>query len=471
MDSPDWWADWFKRGDWSAWRAFLAATFALPIEDTSIYRECTGRVDLPTEPAKEAWAICGRRGGKSRIMALVGAWLSVFVDVLSYLAPGEVGTVMIIAANKAQARSAMRYLKAFILDHPKLRQLVTREDKFTLELSNRVAIEVTTASFRTTRGYTVLAVIADELAFWMDDEESANPADEIITALRPAMATMPHSLLMVATSPYARRGPVWDAYRAHYGKDADPVLVWKAPTRTMNPGVPQAIIDDAYEKDPANAASEYGAEFRSDIEAFITREVVEAVTSFGCQERPYAAGTHYVGFVDPSGGSADSFTLAIAHKDADGRAVLDAVREKKPPFSPDQVTAEYAALLKSYRVSRVRGDRYAGEWPRERFREYGITYEPADKPKSDIYRDILPLLNSGKADLLDHSRLLAQLCGLERRTARSGKDSIDHAPGAHDDIANAVAGALDQAAGKRRGLRITDEVLASLDRGLAYARS
>jgi hypothetical protein len=38
--------------------------------------------------------------------------------------------------------------------------------------------------------------------------------------------------------------------------------------------------------------------------------------------------------------------------------------------------------------------------------------------------------------------LIAQLLGLERRTARSGKDSIDHAPGGHDDVANAAASAL-----------------------------
>jgi len=64
----------------------------------------------------------------------------------------------------------------------------------------------------------------------------------------------------------------------------------------------------------------------------------------------------------------------------------------------------------------------------------------AQKPKSDLYRDLLPAINSRKIDLLDHPRLLTQLVGLERRTARGGRDSIDHAPGAHDDLANAVAG-------------------------------
>jgi hypothetical protein len=117
-----------------------------------------------------------------------------------------------------------------------------------------------------------------------------------------------------------------------------------------------------------------------------------------------------------------------------------AFSERRPPFSPEDVVAEFAALLRSYQISRVTGDRYAGEWPRERFRVHGISYEPAQRPKADLYRDLLPAINSRKIDLLDDARLLTQLVGLERRTARGGRDSIDHAPGAHDDMANAVAG-------------------------------
>ncbi len=88
------------------------------------------------------------------------------------------------------------------------------------------------------------------------------------------------------------------------------------------------------------------------------------------------------------------------------------------------------------------GDRYAGEWPRARFREHGIEFEQSARPKSDLYHDLLPLLNARRVELLEQPRLAAQLVGLERRTARSGRDSIDHAPGGHDDVANAVAGVL-----------------------------
>jgi hypothetical protein len=55
---------------------------------------------------------------------------------------------------------------------------------------------------------------------------------------------------------------------------------------------------------------------------------------------------------------------------------------------------------------------------------------------------LLPLLNSRRVQLLDDRRLISQFHGLERRTARGGKDSIDHGPGQHDDLANSVAGAI-----------------------------
>jgi hypothetical protein len=227
----------------------------------------------------------------------------------------------------------------------------------------------------------------------------------------------------------------------------------------MNPTVPLAFIEEAYEADPAYAAAEYGAEFRTDVETFVAREVVDAAVVIGRHELQPARGIHYVAFTDPSGGSADSMTLAIAHRDRDGRAILDALRERRPPFAPESTVYEFAQLMRSYGISTVMGDRYGGEWPRERFRVNGISYEVADKPKSDFYRDLLPFLNSGRVELLDHPRLVSQLCGLERRTSRAGKDSIDHAPGGHDDVANSVAGVTWRAIGGPGPLVITQELL------------
>jgi hypothetical protein len=159
---------------------------------------------------------------------------------------------------------------------------------------------------------------------------------------------------------------------------------------------------------------------------------------------PPEPGVVYFAFVDPSGGVSDSMTLAIGHLGAGDMLILDVVYEARPPFNPEQAAAECAVLCRRYDVTRVVGDRYGGGWPVARFREHGIEYEQSARPKSDLYVDLLSLINGGRIELLDLPRLSAQLCGLERRTSRQGKDSVDHAPGGHDDLANAVAGCLVQ---------------------------
>ena len=199
--------------------------------------------------------------------------------------------------------------------------------------------------------------------------------------------------------------------------------------------------------------AEYMAEFRTDIEGFVSREAVEACVDWGALERGPLDGRRYVAFVDPSGGSADSFTLAIAHKEGE-TGILDCIREVRPPFSPEAVVAEFADLLKRYRVTKIAGDRYAGEWVREPFRVRGISYQPSEDPKGVLYLNLLPLINSGKVRLLGNKRLVTQLIQLERRTSRGGRDSIDHAPGGHDDVANAVAGALLAATAKKPKMRM-----------------
>jgi hypothetical protein len=433
-------APWFKRGEWQAWFSFFAALFALEMtpEQRRIYRQCTGRKSLPTQPAREGWLVCGRRAGKSFALAIIAVFLAAFHDYRQYLAPGERGTVLVIATDRKQARTIFRYVRALLLHVPLLARMVMRETADTFDLNNRVSIEISTASFRSTRGYTIVAALCDELAFWQS-EDSSSPDFEVLNALRPGMSTIPNAMLLCASSPYARRGALWSAHRKHFGQDGDPVLVWQAATRVMNPSVPQSVIDDALERDPASAAAEYLAQFRTDVEAFVSREAVEACISLGIRERPPILNINYRAFVDPSGGSSDSMTLGIGHKEGNS-LLIDALRERRPPFSPDDVVQEFAALLKTYSVSAITGDRFGGEWCREPFRKLGIRYEVAAKPKSDLYRDLLPVINSRRVDLLDHERTTSQLVGLERRTARSGRDSIDHAPGGHDDLCNVLAG-------------------------------
>ncbi|MGV8954686.1 MAG: terminase large subunit domain-containing protein, partial [Cypionkella sp.] len=319
MDEEALFAPWFRgRETWLAWRSLIAALFGLPMTPAmlDVFKECTGRSEAPTAASEEGWLVTGRRGGKSRVMALIAVFLACFRSYSEYLAPGERATILVLAADKRQARTVLRYIKGMMEAVPMLRKKITGETAWSLDLDNMVSIEIATASFRTSRGYSFAAVICDEIAFWRNDADAAEPDFEILDAIRPGMATIPGSVLLCASSPYARRGALWDAFKRWYGKDDKP-LVWKASTRRMNPTVPQTVIDRAMERDEASARAEYGAEFRTDIEALFTREAVAAVVEPKCLERPYDSAYHYVAFVDPSGGSADSMTLAIAHAEGD----------------------------------------------------------------------------------------------------------------------------------------------------------
>ena len=191
-----------------------------------------------------------------------------------------------------------------------------------------------------------------------------------------------------------------------------------------------------------HSTAEYLSEWHDDLSSFISRSLLEAAIDTNVLVRPPVTDTKYFAFADPSGGSHDSFTLGIAHRDKDGSIVLDLLYERHAPFNPSEVVAEIAALLKTYRCSHLVGDKYAAGWVVEAFAKVGITYRHSDVDRSAIYLDCLPLFTSGRARLIDSPRLVAQFSALERRTFPTGKDRVDHGRAGRDDACNAAAGAL-----------------------------
>jgi hypothetical protein len=426
---------------WTAWKVFLKALFGLPMDSTqhALFAECTGRPEPNREGHNEAWLVCGRRSGKSFTLALIAIYLAGFKDWRASFAPGEVGTIMILAQDRRQARVIMRYCIGLLKAVPMLAPLIESETRETITLRNRIAIEIHTASFRSTRGYTLVAALCDELAFWTTDEYASEPDYEVLNALRPGLSTIDGAMLLCASSPYAKKGALFDSYTKHFGKDGDPVLVWQAPTRRMNPTVAQRVIDEATEADPANASAEYGAQFRSDLESFIAREAVLACVETGLRERPPVPGIKYQCFTDPSGGSNDAMTCAVGHLEGT-TVVVDALREVPAPFDPVSATQEFVELFKRYNIRRTNGDRYAAQWCAQAFEKAGCEYKHCDLNRSGLYLNLLPHLNSKTIKLLDHPRSINQICSLERSTRRGASDSIDHPRGQHDDVANAIAG-------------------------------
>tara|TARA_R110001592_G_scaffold44411_1_gene142956 strand:- start:1002 stop:2462 length:1461 start_codon:yes stop_codon:yes gene_type:complete len=438
MTDPALFGEQFGGDSFKAWRALLAGFYGLELSEDELphWQALTNRESAPEAAHDELYLIIGRRGGKSQAAALLAVFHACFIDYTARLSPGEVATVLCLAADRKQARSVFRYITGLMNANPMLQRLIVKESAETLELSNRVIIEVGTASFRATRGYTFAAVIADEIAFWRD-ADSANPDHEILNAVRPGLATLDGPLLCLS-SPYAKKGVLFENYRDHYGNDS-PVLVAQAATRYMNPTLPQKIVDAALKRDPDAAKAEYLAEFRSGIEGFVTRDLIDRCTRSQPLIIPYQSGVRYFAFVDVAGGGADEYSLTIAHKEGE-LVVVDALYAEQG--DPASITKQYASILKDYRITTIFGDRYAADWPVQEYKKYGIVLKPSKLNRSELYLETLPALQTGGVQLPPDDRMVSQFCNLERRTGSSGRDTIDHPRGGHDDRANAIAGAF-----------------------------
>jgi hypothetical protein len=377
LEDPNLLGAFLEGPSWKSWRVILLAAMGEELKpaELSIYRKFTGRDKSPTKRVDELWAVIGRRGGKSKATGALALYLAALCHHPK-LSKGETGTVLLLAPDTRQAQTLLGYIEGALQASPVLRQMLRSQTADSLTLVNGIRIEVRSASFRRIRGLTAVAVLADECAFWLSDE-SVNPDVEILNAARPALATTGGPLICIS-SPYARRGALWQTFKRHYGPDGDPeILVVHAPTRDFHPDLPQSIIDRAMDRDAAAAGAEYMAQFRTDVEDYITQEAIDNCTSIGIRERAPDKRNLYTAFCDPSGGSSDSMTLGIAH--VEGKTVqLDCIRERKPPFNPEAVCDEFSDVLRTYRCSSVVGDRFGGEWVSAQFVKRGRAVEVAD---------------------------------------------------------------------------------------------
>ena len=483
-------AEWFEgASDWTAWRAFLCAVYALPMTDQEydIFRTCTGRCEPPKRKVREAWLACGRRARKSAIMATIGVFEAAFHEHDVYLAPGEYVRVPVMSKNKDDAAQIRRYAGA-LLEQPALSWMVEGEPTIeVVRLSCRAEITIRAASIMGGRTFATRAALLDEQAFWPHDD-AAQPDQEILRGLRPSMSNVPGALIVGASSLWARRGLLYENIRDYWGVDGqDDVLAWKATTLMMHdtPAI-REFVGMEWDRDPVSALAEVGRpdksaaiEFRTDVETYMPIELIDAVTDKDVFERAPQLGVQYIAFVDPSGGSADAMTLAIAHYDQrQGKTILDLIEEHAPPFDPDAVARKHCEILQRFRIKHVTGDAYAGEWPRAAYARGGhalecpqqrdhhaactcsarperaelsdkrplggpwtVTYNVSEHDKSRIYTMFLPLARAGRVVLLKNQVLSVQLQNLERRASRQ-REIVDHPQGMHDDVANAVAGVV-----------------------------
>jgi hypothetical protein len=423
------------------WFSVAKAAYAEPLTEPELqaFMSVAGDRLPPTRKVNELVAAVSRRAGKGRISAA----LAVYEALLSKheLAPGERGFVACISPSINQSRVVHDYVRGFIEASPTLRSSIANVTAGQIELKNGNVIATLANDFRTLRGRTLLLAILDEAAF-LRDETSANPDIEAARALLPGLMTT-GGILVILSSPHRKSGLLWERHRDYFGKDSDDVLVVQGASTIFNPTLDQRVIERFSQRDPTAAVSELYGEFRTDLSAFLDDALIDRAVD---RSRPLELlpmqRQAYFAFVDPSGGRHDAFTIAIAHRHNGDRIVVDVVRGRKPPFDPQAVVAEYVKLCQDYGIKQITGDNYAGDWVASAFNGAGLQYRPSLLNRSELYLEGLPHFTRGIVSIPDSPVLLRELRLLERKVAKSGKDSIDHPKNGSDDFANALFGAL-----------------------------
>jgi hypothetical protein len=426
---------------WATWLVALKAAFARGLDDgeREVFRTIAGDRSLPEHRVRELWCVAGRGSGKSRIAAAISIYSALFVK--HKLAPGERGMVLVIAGTVDQARVVFQYVVGFLEASSALRREVVSRSRLEIRLRNGIIIACHPNSFRSVRGRTLVACVFDETAFWRD-ETTATPDTETYTAVLPALRT--NGMLVCISTPYRKMGLLYQKHRDHFGVDADDVLVVQGASRVFNPTLSDAMIAAQRAADPTGAGAEWDAVFRDDLSSFLDDQSIDAAIEHGRPlELSPQTGVAYHAFVDMGGGRRDASTIAIVHSVGEGderRFVADVVRGRHG--DPHAAVLEFVELAKQYRCVVITGDNYSAEWCAGAFREAGAEYRQAKLVRSELYLAGLPLFTRGIVSIADQAPLIRELRLLERRTARSGRDVVDHGRNGHDDYANALFGAL-----------------------------
>jgi hypothetical protein len=426
----------------------LKSLYGLPLgtEEVALWRECTGRETYPARPFGEATVIAGARAGKdSRIAAPVVCYEAVFGGHERHLARGERGVIVLVAQDLRATRVAFSYVKDSLMGSPLLRGMVADVLNLEIALTNGLTIACFPCTLRSLRGWSIPVGVMDEAGFFRLEGQADSDA-EIQASIRRGMVSFPSPRLAKISTPYMKSGILWDDFRKGFGQDHPDLLVWRAPSALMNPSLRVERLERERRLDPDRFAREYLAEFAEDLEAFLPGAWVDAAVVPGRHELPPREGVQYVAAVDPSGGGADAFTLALVHAEGEGtevRVVQDLMRGwgRVGHQAPDLtgVVREIADVVKRYHVSEVHGDRYAGQWVRQAFQEAGLVYREAEWDRARAYLEVEPLFAQGRIELVDHPVLVHQWKTLERRPRAGGKTLVGHPHGGHDDYANALA--------------------------------
>ncbi len=420
----------------------LKSTYGLPLSQTEleIYQRGTGRESYDATEQREVTFIAGRRSGKTGKIAAPIVCFEAFRD--HGIPRGEEAFVMLLAPTIAQARIAFRYIWNYLRGSRILSKRVVSIAKNEIKLDNGIVIGCYACNYDGVRGRTIVAAVCDELAFWPAGENTANPPEEVITALLPGMDTVHNAKLVKISTPFGKSGLLWREFQQRAELDFP---VWQLTTHEMNPTISLSMLERERRRSEEKYCREFLAEFTDTLSDWLVPEILDPCVARGRRELPPLTDVIYAAALDPATRHND-FALAILHLSSDETIILDRLARwtgtKTTPLAFESVLGEVKLILDLYGINSVIGDQYYCDVISQYLLKIGILYEVCvfgAQTRVKLFANLKHLLVQGKIELLDEAELLRQLRNLREEQTDRGQIDVRPGGGMRDDLAVAVA--------------------------------
>lgn len=415
-------------------------------------RKYFGTETLPLAPPQLIELVCGVRGGKSWLATCAAIHAALTAD-LSSRQLIELPRYPIIAPKVDAADATFTILSGIVERSPVLSQLLDGDptaDTLVVRRPDGYRVELTVVAASrggvTVRNRWLVGFILEEVAqFGVESTGAVINAEEILRAAQTRL--LPGCQGWLISSPYGPQGLLYELWRKHFGKPGQ-VLVVNAPTRALNPSIPQSLIDLVAESDPDAAAREYGAEWVDADTAFLPSLLIDKLTRAAPVSRLAKPGSAVAAAMDAgTRGNAWTFIVAGKEKLQDGErvALLDAwesIGSSKKPLSPSVVLAEAAPRLLTHGVKKVFCDGWSFDANQDHAKVVGLELVECTNADADAgYARIKALLGSGDFEVAPVDNLVTDLKAIRQRgTAGSVKIVLPKQQnGRHCDFAPAAA--------------------------------
>jgi hypothetical protein len=389
----------------------------------------------------------GRRAGKSSTLCRIAVAEAMWGQ--HKVPPGDTGIVAIVSVNKDQAVERIETIESIL----RTCKIPYKRTGDTIEIVGRpVKFKVFAASTMAAAGFTAITVICDELSLWRNDKTGANPAETILSFIKPTMATQPNAKMFLSSSPFS----TLDVHHREFEKgDTASSMVRYAPTWIANP-----TISEAYSHELEPDELEWLRQFKAlplaaGAASFFDERAIEAAidTSLILPLSPRAGATVTAG--GDFGFRSDCSALAIAHRYGDiyyPGELLELKPTIEEPLKPSVVVKTFAVVLKQHGCEFLCADGHYRQSISEHLEAEDLHFTIAPegaKGNQEVYMRFRRLLLDGQAKLPNHPRLIEQLKMVTSQPTAGGAISIKQPRmnGSHGDLVSAYVLACYQRGG------------------------